>query len=143
MSEVTANGWDEPAPAAPVSQLPRAPIVDIAEGPCDICAAWEANKYHKDPEDERRVSYACDECGQIIPDIGLMRGRGFNSLSPHHYHLRPIKDVGVPAKAAVNSELCPDCYRKHRAKVYPFESAERRELYLNPNGLPNMAKVTC
>lgn len=139
MNEVVANGWDEPAKPA-VSRLPRAPTIDEFDGhgPCEICAGWRANKYHKDPDDERRVRYACDECGGIIPYVAIKGGRGSDTITPHHYHLRPIKDVGVPAKVSIQAELCDDCLREHRAKVYPHESPETRELYLNPNGLPRM-----
>lgn len=110
--------------------LPRAPIVDeAADGPCEVCAGWAAQKYAQDSEG-KLLGYRCDECGEIIPDLGVMRGRGFAGVVPHHYHLSGIGPSGVPGKRVILQELCPDCYRRHRQLVYPNESPKELERHL-------------
>ena len=109
--------------------LPRAPIIDPNDGPCEICAQWAAAKYVQD-ETGKTVGFRCDECGEVIPDMGLMRGRGFNGVAPHHFHLRPIKGTSIPGREVILQELCPACYRRHRQAVYPNESPKELERHM-------------
>lgn len=121
------NG-EPPPPPAPA---PRAPIMDIAaDGPCEVCAAWAAAKYVHDPETGKTTGYRCDECGEVIEHMGVMRGRGFDGIRPHHYHLEKISGTSIPGRTVILQELCKACYRKHRTDVYPGESPAELERHL-------------
>ncbi len=125
----------EPAPSAPPVVQPSRPLLidEGQDGPCELCAKWAAAKYVQDADPETgrpRTRYRCDECGAIIPVMGLMWGRGFKSCAPHHWHLRPVGPGGAPGRQGVDQELCLECYRANRRAVYPEETPEKLERML-------------
>jgi hypothetical protein len=124
---------DETPPAKPLAPT-RIPLIDENDGPCEICAAWAKAKYIQD-ENGRTIGYTCDECGNMIPNIGLMRGRGFSGNRPHHFHLAYVganAGGGAIGRHVILQELCPSCYRKHRQEVYPTETAAELERHMAP-----------
>lgn len=90
----------------------RPVLVDEADGPCEICADWAARK-------RTEAGRHCDACGVAIPVLLNMFGNGYDSVRPHHFHLRGIGPSGTPGRAAVHRELCTDCYRLDFAAAYP------------------------
>jgi hypothetical protein len=107
----------------------RPVLIDEQDGPCEICREWASHKTTLGKDG--KAIYHCDSCGEPIPVLGLMGGRGFDSVRPHHLHLRGIGPSGIPGRAGVHRELCPRCYREDRAEAYPGLDPEP---FLDPNG---------
>jgi hypothetical protein len=108
---------DETAPTALAPVGARPILVDEAQdGPCEICARWASRK--TTPREGGGNIFHCDECGEAIPNMQDMSGRGIQGIVPHHFHLRLI-NATVPGRQGIHQELCPDCFMRHRAEVYP------------------------
>lgn len=86
--------------------MPRPVLIDPADGPCEICAAWAA-----------RPKGTCTTCGAAILPFQNMGGNGFQSVFPDHYHLEQVGDVA--GRRGKYAELCHECYRKNYAETYP------------------------
>jgi len=76
-------------------------IHNMNTGPCTLCAPQPV------------FPHKCNLCGTQIHYTETMRGNGYSSPTPHHYH----DDHGL--KSCIFSELCADCYRKAFAESYP------------------------
>ncbi len=118
------NGEPLPPPRAEPEGRPL--LIDTdQDGPCEICAGWNAVKYINDPTSGTLLAYRCDECGAAIEQFNpMLRMRGCDGVRPHHYHLQGIGPSGIRGRSGVVQELCLECYVVHRQKIYPHESAE-------------------
>jgi len=84
--------------------MDRPIIVDLQDGPCDIC------------EDFQNIPQLCKTCRvEALPEVG--GGKGYQSPKPHHYHLRKVE--GIAGKVCVFSEACRECYRTLFRAAYP------------------------
>jgi hypothetical protein len=81
----------------------RPVLIDLNDGPCEMCAA------HKQG--------ICDHCGKKIdprdPNMGV---NGYQSVKASHFHLRPVE--GLPGREGRHAELCYECHRADRLAVY-------------------------
>jgi len=103
--------------------MARPILVDPADGPCEICAAWEASltamRQKLGPRVDGRPPRPCARCGELVGVYENMFGAGFRSPRPHHFHLGAVEGTGVPGRVGMFEELCWDCYTKAFAEAYP------------------------
>lgn len=81
-------------------------LIDPADGPCEICARWEA-----------RPKGTCARCPAPVLPFQNMGGNGFQSVRPDHYHLEMVGEAA--GRRCKYAELCHDCYLADHAAVYP------------------------
>lgn len=92
----------------------RPVLIDERDGPCPYCLDWARAKFGSNGS----RAHHCDECGAAIPNYAGMSGNGFESVVPHHYHLRTIHG-GPYGRVGICQELCLECYVLHREKCFP------------------------
>lgn len=85
-------------------------LIDPADGPCDICAGWDAKR-------AAAGRPVCQRCGSGIPAFQNMGGNGFQSVRPHHWHLEQVGDTA--GRRAKYQELCHECYLADHKAAYP------------------------
>lgn len=102
----------------------RSIIVDLSDGPCQLCAITEARSKAASESAGRPVP-VCSRCGaddftQGVHSDGTkhMGSAGFRSVKPSHYHLW-IGESAAAGKEAQWDELCINCYREDYMRAYP------------------------
>jgi len=89
---------------------PRPILIDPADGPCEICAGWEAGR-------AKAGRPTCQRCGGAVLPFQNMGGNGFQSVKPHHWHLELVGDTS--GRRGKYQELCHDCYQADHKAAYP------------------------
>jgi hypothetical protein len=98
---------DFAAVVAPATVLPpsRPIIIDVNDGPCELCAAQQAG--------------VCYHCRVPIPNYENMNGSGYQSIRPTHYHIEMNMAIStLPIRRSFPVELCRECYRREWTYVY-------------------------
>lgn len=89
-------------------------LIDEKDGRCELCAEHSDGK--------------CDVCGKKLdPKDPEMKGHGYQSVRPTHYHLEVIGGEGLmaPGRRSMFAELCYKCHRADRKKVYGADYGEK------------------
>ncbi len=87
----------------------RPPLIDTADGPCEICPTL--HKFNP-----KGPGTLCDACHDPIPEYPNMGLAGYRSAAPSHMHLTKV--LGVIGKRALFTTLCRECYIKDYQEVY-------------------------
>lgn len=102
----------------------RPVIIDLADGPCEMCALNEERNKEASKKAKKPVT-TCFRCGEKDFTQGVhsdatkwMHSNGFRSVKPSHFHLWK-GESGANGKEAMWDELCINCYRKDYKAVYP------------------------
>jgi hypothetical protein len=113
---------------AKVAWAKRPVIIDLADGPCEMCALAQQRNAEASKEANRPVT-CCFRCGETDFTQGVhsdatkwMHSNGFRSVKPSHYHLWK-GDSGANGKEAYWDELCITCYREDYMAVYPDQES--------------------
>jgi hypothetical protein len=91
-----------------VSIPARPTIVDLQDGPCEMCLFKPKGQCNRCAEGFYK--------GEQSDSIQNMGGNGFRSVRPSHFHLSPV--MGIPGREAFWDELCIDCYRAEYRAIY-------------------------
>jgi len=101
----------------------RAVIIDLADGPCEMCDLAAQRNAEASKEAGRPVT-TCFRCGESDFTQGVhsdatkwMHSNGFRSVKPSHFHLWK-GETGGNGKEAMWDELCLTCYRDEYKAVY-------------------------
>lgn len=101
----------------------RPVIIDLADGPCEMCQL-AAQRTAEASKAAGRHKTTCFRCGEsdfiqgVHSDATMwMHSNGFRSVKPSHFHLWR-GESGGNGKEAMWDELCINCYREEYKAVY-------------------------